>query len=402
MFRLIQQSIKTRKVQSIALALTIAVSVGACVALFLLGSGVFRGIELNKERGGAQILCVPTEAQDQLQDTEILFTGAPVGAYMDASIAEEMKNVTGVQDVTIQFYGQTLSESCCSADAATRIIGFDAKTDWVIKPYCSANLGEDLADDEVIVGKSVTGYSDGKGKLLGHEVKVVATLDETGSYLDNCIITNLNRVRQLSKETKGLNHLWEKYGEPENLCSAILVKCDESDTAIVAGKLKRYAPGDYVTLQQQSIVTKTQKSFDLVFEIMSACALALIVATALQLIARFSTLVWDRRSELALFRALGATKSNLQSLIFGEALTLTLAGCIAGSVLGVAIYQFMLQEMKNSTAFPFSPFDLPVQLVGIFAICLAFIIFALLSIVVPLKQSSKIDPATAMSQVDLS
>ena len=52
MFRLIQQSIKTRKVQSIALALTIAVSVGACVALFLLGSGVFRGIELNKERSG--------------------------------------------------------------------------------------------------------------------------------------------------------------------------------------------------------------------------------------------------------------------------------------------------------------------------------------------------------------
>ena len=58
--------------------------------------------------------------------------------------------------------------------------------------------------------------------------------------------------------------------------------------------------------------------------------------------------------------------------------------------------------MKNSTAFPFSPFDLPVQLVGILGICLAFIIFALLSIVVPLKQSSKIDPATAMSQVDLS
>ena len=401
MFRLIKQSIKTRKVQSIALALTIAVSVGACVALFLLGSGVFKGIELNKERSGAQILCVPTEAEDQLQDTEILFTGAPVGAYMQTSIAEEMKDISGVQDVTIQFYGQTLNESCCTADSATRIIGFDAKTDWVIKPYCSKTLAEDLADDEVIVGKAVTGYSDGKGKLLGHEVNVVDTLDETGTYLDNCILTNLNRARELSKETSGLSHLWEKYGEPETLCSAILVKCDEADTSIVAGKLKRYAPGDYVTLQQQSILLKTQKSFDIVFKIMASCAVALIVATILQLIARFSTLVWDRRSELALFRALGATTSNLRTLIFGEAITLTVIGCIVGSILGVGIYQFMLNELQKSSAFPFSPFDVSVQVVGILVICLAFVVFALLSIIIPLRQSSRIDPATAMSQVDL-
>ena len=211
MFRLIKQSLSTRKVQSCALALTIAVSVGAAVALFLLGSGVFRGIELSSERAGAQILCVPTEAEDQLEDTEILFTGAPVGAYMSADLADQMKDVAGVQDVTVQFYGQTLSESCCSADAATRIIGFDPATDWVIRPYCSVNV-ENLADDEVIVGKTVTGYSDGKGKVLGREVKVVAVLDETGTYLDNCILMNLDTCREMTKDTKGLEHLWEKYG----------------------------------------------------------------------------------------------------------------------------------------------------------------------------------------------
>ena len=376
-------------------------SVGASVALFLLGSGVFRGIELSSERAGAQILCVPTEAEDQLQDTEILFTGAPVGAYMDASLADQMREIAGVQDVTIQFYGQTLSESCCTADAATRIIGFDPQTDWVIKPYCSVNI-ENLADDEVIVGKAVTGYSDGKGKVLGKEVNVVAVLDETGTYLDNCILMSLSTCREMTKNTKGLDHLWEKYGDPDTLCSAILVKCDVSDTAIVAGKLKRYAQGDYVALQQQSILLKTQKSFDLIFKIMATCAVALIIATILQLIARFSTLVWDRRSELALFRALGATKGNLKALIFGEACSLTLIGCVLGSLLGVGIYQFMLSEMQKNTAFPFSPFDAPVQVGGVVAICAGFLVVTLLAIILPLSQSSKIDPATAMSQVDLS
>ena len=401
MFRLVKQSICTRKVQSFALALTIAVSVGAAVALFLLGSGVFRGIELSSERAGAQILCVPSEAEDQLQDTEILFTGAPVGAYMQASLAEDMKNVAGVQAVTVQFYGQTLSESCCTADAATRIIGFDPETDWVIRPYVSANV-ETLADDEVIVGKTVTGYSDGKGKVLGREVKVVAVLDETGTYLDNCILMNLNACREMTKETKGLSHLWEKYGEPATLCSAILVKCDTADTKIVAGKLKRYVQGDYVTLQQQSILLKTQKSFDLIFTVMAACAVALTIATILQLVARFSTLVWDRRSELALFRALGATKKNLRALIFGEAFSLTAIGCVLGSALGVGIYQFMVSNMQSTSAFPFSPLGLPLQAAGILAICAAFLLVTLLAILIPLSQSSKIDPATAMSQVDLS
>ena len=133
---------------------------------------------------------------------------------------------------------------------------------------------------------------------------------------------------------------------------------------------------------------------------MAACAVALTIATILQLVARFSTLVWDRRSELALFRALGATKKNLRALIFGEAFSLTAIGCVLGSALGVGIYQFMVSSMQSSSAFPFSPLGLPLQAAGILAICAAFLLVTLLAILIPLSQSAKIDPATAMSQVD--
>ncbi len=402
MFRLVLQSIRQRRVQSVALVLTIAVSAGAFVALFLLGGGTYRGIELSKERSGAQILCVPNEAADQLQDTEILFTGAPVGAYMDASLADQMKEVAGVKDVTIQFYGQTLNESCCSADAATRLIGFDAKSDWVIKPFCDIDLSNGLENDEVVVGCHVTGYSNNKGKILGQEVKVKDVLDETGSYLDNSILMSLEACRNISKQTSGFSHLWEKYGEPDKICSAILVKCDEADTAIVASKLKRYVKGDYTVLQQQSILSKTQKSFEMIFSIMAICGVVLVIASILQLVARFTTLVWDRRSELALFRALGATKSNLRTLIFGEAMSLTILGCVLGAIFGALMYRGMLTSLKSNSAFPFSEFDLISSLVGVLLIILCFVIIATLTIIWPLHQSSKIEPASAMSQVDLS
>lgn len=401
MFRLVIQSVKQRKVQSIALCATIAVSVAAFVALLLLGGGVYQGIELSGERSGAQILCVPSDAEDQLEDTDILFTGAPVSAYIDESIADQIRQVDGVDAVTTQFYGQTLGQACCSPDEATKIIGYDATTDWVIKPFCETQFSGDLADDEVIVGANVSGYKRGKGLILGHDVVVKSTLAPTGTYLDSSIIMNRKAVREMSKETQEFNHLWEKYGDPDTLCSAILVKTDPQKASSIAGKIKRYAPGNYVTLVQSSVLEKTQKSFDVIFAVMLGCAIALIFASVLQLVARFSTLVWDRRSELALFRALGATKSNLASLICGEAFFLTGVGAIIGGALGFTIYYAMLQTMQKNTAFPFSPLDPAQMTIGILVIVLVFFIVTLLAIIPPLRQSSNIDPASAMNQVDI-
>ncbi|MDO4841499.1 MAG: ABC transporter permease [Phoenicibacter congonensis] len=387
--------------QSIALGATIAVSVAAFTALLLLGGGVYQGIELNAERSGAQILIVPTEAESELEDTDILYTGAPVGAYMDASIADQVKEIEGVDDVTSQFYGQTLAAACCSADGATKIVGFDPTTDWVIKPFALTEIEGDLADDEVVVGYNVTGYARGTGKVLGHDVKVKAFLAETGTYLDNCLFMSNKAVRALSKETQGFDHLWEKYGDADNLCSAILVKCDEEKESSIAGKIKRYVKGDYSTIVQSSVLNRTQKSFDIIFGVMLGCALTLIVASILQLIARFSTLVWDRRSELALFRALGATKSNLSALICGEAFLLTGIGSVIGCGLGYCIFLGMIQALQYNTAFPFNALS-PLQTVGgILAIVAVFFLITLLSIIPPLRQSSSIDPASAMNQVDI-
>lgn len=402
MNRIVLNNIKLKRLNSFSIVLTIAISIAAFIALFMLSGGLLRGLELNTERSGAQILCVPTDAEEELEATDILYAGAPVGAYMNADIAEEMLKVKDVDAVTVQFYGQTLSDSCCSTDTATKILGFDPATDWVISPFTDVDLKSGLADDEVVIGSNISGFSSGSGKVLNHEVKVKATLDKTDSYLDYTILMDINVVRNLAKENSTLSHYWEKYGAPENLCSAILVKTSESNLNLIAGKLKRYAPGDYQTIIQSSLIEKTKSQFNVIFAIMLDSASVLVVASVLQLIARASTLVWDRRSEFALFRAFGATKGDLDNIVIGELFLLSGIACILGIVLGFGLYFGMFNWLAENSSFPFSPLPCPTIVGGIIAIVAGYLIVTLISAIVPLRQASRIDPASAMNQVDLS
>lgn len=401
MNRIVFKNLGHKKIQSISLCVTIAITIAAFVALYMLGMGLYKGISLNEERSGADVLVVPSEARDQLESTEILYAGAPVGAYMQTSIADQIKEIHGVESVTVQFYGETMSESCCTADASTRIIGFDPESDWIVSPFLHVDISNGLAADEVIVGKKVTGYSGNSGKIYGNPVKVVGVLDETGSYLDNSILMNLDAVRDMVREKEGYEHYWEKYGDPDDLCSAILVKTSDS-SSLVASKIKRYVEGDFSCIVQTDILAETQEDFNFIFGILAACGAVLVVASILQLISRSSTLVWDRRSELALYRALGATKGDLRKIISGEIFTIAIIGCVVGAILGYVAYVVMLSSLQGISSFPFVELSIPLTIAGIVGIVVVFLLITLLSILVPLRQVGNIDPQTAMSQVDIS
>jgi putative ABC transport system permease protein len=401
MFNLIKIHIKQKKLATVSLIVSIAVSVAAFLVLCLLFGGASKGIELNKERSGAQIMCVPTEAQSEVENEAILFTGAALNSYMDASLADSMRDIEGVEQVTIQFFGQTLSGGCCSSPNDTRIIGVDMSTDFIIKPFLEEKGINGLADDEILIGSKVLGFESGEGTVLSYPVKVKGVLAETGSYLDNSILMSLKRVREISASESSYSYLWEKYGQPENLASAILIKTNFDRNDVLAGRIKRYVKGDYATIVQNEVVEKSQQTLNSLYAVMLFAGVALAIASILQLISRYANSVWERRAELALFRALGATIRDVKALIRGEAFLLTGLGSIIGLALGGILYAVFLPYLQSSSAFPFSAL-VPVSVAGIcVALVAIFLLVTLISIVPPMRQASKIDPASAMSQVDI-
>ena len=122
--------------------------------------------------------------------------------------------------------------------------------------------------------------------------------------------------------------------------------------------------------------------------LMLLLALAALTAAALGLFATTTAAVVERRGELALLRALGASPRALASLLLGESLIVALAAGVAGWLLG-ALAAGMIRTQSFGGASAAQPLLLPL------AIALAAAV-ALLGTLGPLRVALRIDPATVL------
>ncbi len=397
---LILHSLKMHKVQTVSVTLSVALSVMALFALVLVYGGVQAGVELNSERGGAQIMLVPTEAAAEMSGENLLFTGAPASYYLSSDVAERVAETEGVARTSEQFYGQTLEESCCSVSTASRLIGVDFSTDWTVQPFAHIEIGDHLASDEVIVGSGASGEIGQTIMLLGNKYTVVDKLEPTGSGLDLSIMLDIDSVRKICKESAGLEYLWKKYGDPNNLVSCILVDC--ADDADYDRLVVRLGNIDGVrVLERSELVSESQAQLQTVFTILLGAGVLMLVTMLVQLFARFYSCVWDRKSELALYRAVGANRGQLRALIGGEVGTIVAIGLIVGLVLGVALYHVLITMLQSGASFPFVGLSIG-AMVGVAAVFIvAFALIALAAIAMPLSQLGRLEPSLVMQQGDI-
>ncbi|SHN57999.1 ABC transporter permease [Desulfitobacterium chlororespirans] len=399
MRKLILHSLSKRRVQSLSTMLSVTVSVAVLLALFLVYYGVTEGIATSKQRLGADILVIPAQAETMLTDTDLLFTGAPAVIYMTEDVAGQVAEIAGVVRVTPQFFGQTLNESCCSSTGEVRLIGFDPESDWVIQPWTDQLIGRKLAADEIIIGSNVGGFEVASANILGNPVQVAARLDFTGTNMDQSILMDIDTVRAFSKNIAGYDHFWARYGEPETLVSALLVQVEEGQSATVAYQISRL--GKFKVIEQSSVFKEIQGQMQVVFLIMLGCGVLLVLASILQLFGRFLSMAWDRKSELGLYRALGATKQDLRRLIAGEALLLTGSGILLGLAAGGGLYRLVLNLLQTQSTFPFRVPGGPAVAAGVFGLVCLFSLISFSAVSVPLGQVGKIDPSLAIQRGDI-
>lgn len=399
MLKLILQNLDKRKIQSVSVFLAVLISVAVLFALLLLYSGVSKGIDTSRQRMGADIVVVPSEVESMVDETELLFTGAPATIYMNKDAEKLISSIRGVKQTTVQFYGQTLSSGCCSTGREQRIIGYDSATDWIIEPWADRKIGRKLSSDEIIIGCNVGGFDSGKGKLLGHPMRVAAVLEPTGTSLDASILMDLDTARIYSGELKNYGHFWKKFGSPDRLISAVMVKTEEGRKKAVANLIE--LKGKFRCITSSDVMEDIQSQMNVIFLIMLGAGLLLSFASVFQLFARFYTMAWDRKSELGLYRAMGASEMDLKILILGEAMLLTGGGTLLGLAAGAGIYKLLLMLMTAESTFPFLAPSAALVLGGICGLLLIFGAIGCLAVAVPLRQISKIDPSAAMQKNDI-
>lgn len=400
MKELVFHSLKMRKVATISVVCSVALSVMVFFALGLTYGGVQAGVQTSLARGGADLVVVPSSAADELSDTSLLFTGAPAAIYFDKSVYERICQADGVEKATPQFYSQSLNQPCCSTDGMTRVIGVDFSTDWTVQPFTNYDLSSGIADDELVVGSGAAGTVGEEMQLLGKTFKVVDRLQASGTDLDSSMLLNIDTARMLSESAQGLQYLWQKNGSPDNLLSSVLIKkTDNADVTRLITTIENSA--DVKVIQRSNVVENSQEQLQSVFSILLICGVAMLLITLIQLFARFYSCVWERKSELALYRAIGACTKQIKRLIAAEVGIITVLGLVCGFVLGAGFYMVLLSILQNSSSFPFIGLS-PILIAAlILALAVLFAILALISIAAPLRQIARLDPSLAMQQGDI-
>ncbi len=395
MIFLIWKSLLHRRLQSIAIIVSIAVGAAIFFSVATMYNGVASGMELSKQRMGADIVIVPYGVT--LEPSLLLFGGATANSYMPKNYADEVRALPGVRTATPQFYTHSLTADCHDIGTQNRMIGYDFASDWIIAPWLKKIHKTELKDDEVILGAKVPTWTQDKISILGQWYNIVAVAEETGTTLDYSLLVSMNEARRVVAKDKSLQPIWDKQGPPAELISTILVQVNEdADINQVVTAIQNV--GLMKPIVAAEVKKRIAEQFTVFVLLIGIVGILAVCTSLLQLFSRFYTLTWERQAEWGLYLAFGASGRDIGAVIVGEAVVVALTGSFAGLILGGGLYQGSLALLASYQSFPFvQPSWSFIAAVAI-GIILVFTGLGALAAWLPAYRGSRIDPSVVMTR----
>ena len=367
---------------------------GLALSTILIVQGASTSLRRAADRMGADIVVVPKGTESKVETA--LLMGTPTTVWMPAENLAKVAKVAGVQAASPQLFLASLSgASCCSASDMF-VVAYDPATDFTVGPWLRARLGSGLGQGEV-VGGSLVVAPPGQGiKLYGSTLAVKTNLEPTGTSLDQSVFLTFATAQEVARlsVTKAEKPLIV----PPDSISAVMVKLAPGGIrAQVAAEIEQQVPG--VTAIESAALFgsfRTQMT-GLVRGMLVVLGLTLVLSLlVISLI--FSMAVHERRREIGVLRALGATRRAVLVSLLAEALILANYGALVGIALAAFGISLFRQLIISSVGFPFL-FPSTPTLVGF---VLGGLVLALLGVTlaafVPAWRISRQDPALAMRE----
>lgn len=396
MFSLIWKNIARRRIQSV---LTITIT-ALTIMIFVMVMGIFQvvtqGLELSRERLGADAILVPKYAS--ASGSDLLFTALPENIYMDADILEQAKQLEGVEAMTPQFYNQTLDLSCCDAGTTRRIVGYDSETDFILTPYLEEAGKQNVDAGEIILGSNFPPELLGQNyMLLGRKFTIVNLLQPTGSGMDDIYFMDIDSARKMCLESPEIARNW-KDEDPFTKISVIMVKFAPGTDADAFVHQVEDSGLDCRAVLTSDTISALQHQLEAIMKVMFVLWAAALAIAVLALTGRFNSLAKERKKEIGLLRAIGLTKSKVFFLIIGETGAMALMGGILGSGIALLCMGPAIELLRD--AFTLSPSvwsDSMAVLCGGTGVVLA-VLLGFLASMAPALKSAAMDPQSAITQ----
>ncbi len=243
-------------------------------------------------------------------------------------------------------------------------------------------------DREILVGKQTAelvgvklnsvmelSYRDDETKKRSRLNLTVSGILDTGGDEESYIFMTLKAMEDLTEKTGTLDVMELSVSATEDELNSYVEKIGESDPDISARLVKR------VTKSEASVLSKLQALVLLVTVIVLALTMISVSTT-------MAAVVSERRREIGLRKALGASDQSIRTEFLGEGMFLGLLGGILGTVLGFAFAQLVSINVFESSI-RFQPLLLPVTVA-------ASMLIAALSCLGPIRNAVAIDPALVL------
>lgn len=395
LIRLALKNIRGSGFRSIAIFLAVMGVAGFLVATTIIIAGARYSLDSGLKRLGADILVVPEGAEIKIETA--LLMGKPVDFWMPRQNIQKISIIPGVEAVSPQIYLSSMFDSPCCAVSEMFIVVYDPATDFTIAPWLEKNLGRNLALGEVIGGSYIFVPEGSRYiQLYGYNTDLVGNLEPTGTGMDQTLFMTLDTALEMAESSK-TTALMTLTIDPA-VISTILVKvAPEVDPHRVAVQILKDTDG-MVPLESPNLFGTFRNQMNGLLWGFLAIMVIVWAVTMILIGIVFSMAANERRREMAVLRAVGATRTFIFSSLLTEASLLALAGAVAGiavSALVLLIFKDMIAgSLKMPFLFPeFSAF------IGLFSAGVGLAIFSVaLSALIPAFRLSRQELAIAMRE----
>lgn len=324
------KNIRMRPGQSLILGAAIATLAAMLAASVLIEHASRDGLELGLKRLGADLIAVPAHLDQHALRT--FMTGEAADFSMPAAVEDAIRQRPFIAQTSSQLYLKSLSGAQCCSVWNVFLIGFDPVSDFTVQPWLSSRGQRPLGPNDILVGAAIQARPGTTLRFFGQPFTVAGRLDAGGMGLDTAVFIPMPSARRMIAEADAKAENLPGIGP--DVISAVLIRLKDVAQGGIPGwkaqyELERSIPGISV-IRPSDITVKAQKNLAVGMQALYTIGFAVWPMTAVLIGLVFMMAVAERRQEIGLLRAMGATRVFIFRMIQTEALIITGLGALLG------------------------------------------------------------------------
>ena len=272
-----------------------------------------------------------------LDDTELIMQGTPTNAQRPRSTLDRLDQAEGIEAISYQLYllDPTRDVDAAHADMQTDqggswIIGYEPDTDFTISPWIAEGAATRVPTGQVVVGSAVPVSAAGAVTVFGVERTVGAHLEPTGSMLDGAVLADMATIDLITADAAAAGHReYEGIIATDYFSAATLRIDDDYEARAVVDWINLYVRKTTAVAADEGL-TGFGLAISRTTGIVIAVAAVVWIILLVGLFTAQSMLMRERRREIQVWRAIGASKRIVSRVLMHEALIVHSAAAAIG------------------------------------------------------------------------